>query len=86
MSIWSRPVDRRYSKTPLFLSYTYSMITGKAKSTPERDNKAIERRGKLLVKSTGTGVFISGGIIWGIIVMRFERTTPYMVVIVPMIK
>jgi hypothetical protein len=60
------------------------MITGNAKRTPERDNKATERSGKLLVKSTGIGVFMSGGIIEGIMVMRFERTTPYMVVIVPM--
>jgi hypothetical protein len=62
------------------------MITGNANITAERDSKAIERSGKLLVKSIGTGVFISGGIIDGIIVIRFERTTPYIVVITPMIK
>ncbi len=84
MSVWSRPVERRYSKTPLFLSYTKSMITGNAKRTAERDSKAIERSGKLLVKSMGTGVFISEGIIDGITVIRFERTTPYIVVIAPM--
>jgi hypothetical protein len=52
------------------------MITGNAKITAEKDSKAIERSGKLLVKSTGTGVFMLGGIIEGIIVIRFERTTP----------
>jgi len=61
------------------------MITGNAKRTADKDNKAIERSGKLLVKSMGTGVFMSGGIIDGIIVIRFERTIPYKVVIVPMI-
>jgi hypothetical protein len=76
MSSWSRPVERRYSKTPLFLSYTKSMITGIAKMTAEKDNKAIERSGKLLVKSTGAGVLMSGEIIDGIIVIRFARTTP----------
>ena len=84
MSIWSRPVERRYSKTPLFLSYTKSMITGSANRTAERDSKAIESSGKLLVKSMGAGVFMSGGIIAGIIVIRFERTTPYIVRNTPM--
>ena len=85
MSNWSRPVERRYSKTPLFLSYTKSMITGNAKRTAEMDSRAIERSGKLLVKLTGAGVFMSGGIIDGIIVIRFERTTPYIVRNIPMI-
>jgi hypothetical protein len=61
------------------------MITGRAKSTADIDSKATERSGKLLVKSMGTGVFTSAGTIEGIIVIRFERTTPYKVVIVPMI-
>jgi hypothetical protein len=85
MSNWSRPVERRYSKTPLFLSYTKSMITGNAKRTAEKDSKAIERRGKLFVKSMGAGVLTSDGIIDGIIVIRFERTTPYTVRNAPMI-
>ena len=85
MSSWSRPVERRYSKTPLFLSYTKSMTTGNANITAERDSKAIERSGKLLVKSMGTGLFMSGGLIEGIIVIRFERTTPYMVRNIPRI-
>ena len=76
MSSWSRPVERRYSKTPLFLSYTNSMITGSAKRTADMDSKAIERSGKLFVKSTGAGVFMSGGITAGIIDMRLERITP----------
>jgi len=76
ISSWSRPVERRYSKTPLFLSYTNSMITGNAKRTAEKDSKAIERSGKLPTKSMGVGVFMSGGIIDGITVIRFERTTP----------
>jgi len=83
MSSWSRPVERRYSKTPLFLSYTKSMTTGKENMTAEKDSKAIERSGKLLVKSMGIGVLMPAGIIDGIIVIRFERTTPYMVVIAP---
>ena len=76
MSSWSRPVERRYSKTPLFLSYTKSMITGNAKRTVDNDSKAIERSGKLLVRSMGAGVLMAGPIIDGIIVIRFERTTP----------
>jgi len=55
------------------------MITGKAKRTADMDSKAIERKGKLLVKSMGAGVFMSGGIIDGIIDIRFEITTPYTV-------
>jgi hypothetical protein len=51
------------------------MITGNAKRTAERDSNAIDRSGKLLTKSMGAGV-LSGGIIDGIIVIRFERTTP----------
>jgi len=61
------------------------MITGNANRTAERDSRAIERSGKLLVKSMGAGVFMSGGIIVGIIDIRFERTTPYMVRSTPMI-
>jgi len=61
------------------------MIIGNANRTAERDSRAIERSGKLLVKSTGVGVFMSGGIIDGIIVIRLERTTPYMVRNIPMI-
>jgi type III secretory pathway component EscV len=53
------------------------MITGSENRTAERDSRAIERSGKLFVKSKGAGVFVSGGIIAGIIVIRFERTTPY---------
>ena len=85
MSSWSRPVERRYSKTPLFLSYTKSIITGNENRTAERDNKAIEMSGKLFVKSMDAVVFVLGGIIEGIIVIRFERTTPYMVRNVPRI-
>jgi hypothetical protein len=55
------------------------MITGNAKRTAAIDSKAIERRGKLFVKSIGAGVFMSGGIIDGIIDIRFEITTPYTV-------
>jgi hypothetical protein len=55
------------------------MITGNAKRTADKDSRAIERSGKLLIKSRGAGVFISGGISDGIIVIRFERTTPYTV-------
>ena len=84
MSNWSRPVERRYSKTPLFLSYTKSMITGKAKRTAAIESKAIESRGKLLAKSMGAGV-TSDVITDGIIVIRFERTTPYTVRNAPMI-
>jgi len=83
MSSWSRPVERRYSKTPLFLSYTNSMTTGNANITAERDSKAIEMSGKLFVKSMGAGELELGGIIVGIIVIRFERTTPYMVRNIP---
>jgi hypothetical protein len=62
------------------------MTTGNANITAERDSKAIERSGKLLVKSMGIGVlFMSGGLIEGIIVIRFERTTPYMVRNIPRI-
>ena len=61
------------------------MTTGNANITADMDSKAIERSGKLLVKSMGAGVFMSGGIIDGIIVIRFERTTPYIVRSVPMI-
>ena len=85
MSNWSRPVERRYSKTPLFLSYTKSMITGKAKRTAAIDSKAIESRGKLFAKSMGAGVFTSDEITDGIIVIRFERITPYTVRNAPMI-
>jgi hypothetical protein len=45
------------------------------------DSRAIERRGKLFVKSMGAGVFMSGGIID----IRFEITTPYIVRNAPMI-
>jgi formate/nitrite transporter FocA (FNT family) len=83
MSSWSRPVERRYSKTPLFLSYTKSIIAGSANRTAEKDSKAIEMSGKLFVKSMGAGVFVTGGFIAGIIVIRFERITPYIVRIVP---
>jgi len=61
------------------------MITGRAKSTADIDSRAIERSGKLLVKLIGIGVSMSGGTIEGIIVIKFERTTPYKVVIDPMI-
>jgi hypothetical protein len=52
------------------------MITGNANITAESDSNATERSGKLLVKSIGTGVPISDGTNDGIIVIRFERTTP----------
>jgi len=55
------------------------MIAGNAKRTAEKDSTAIERSGKLLVKSIGAGVFTSGGIIDGIIDIIFDITTPYMV-------
>jgi hypothetical protein len=48
------------------------MITGNAKRTADKDNKATERSGKLLAKSMGTGVSMSGGIMDG----STERTTP----------
>ena len=57
------------------------MITGNAKRTADMDSKAIERRGKLFVKSMGAGVLMSGGIID----IRFEITTPYTVRNAPMI-
>jgi hypothetical protein len=61
------------------------MITGSANRTAERESRAIERSGKLFVKSMGAGVLVLGGIIDGIIVIRFERTTPYIVRNVPRI-
>ena len=45
----------------------------------------MESSGKLLAKSIGIGVLMSAGITEGIIVMRFERTTPYNATIIPMI-
>ena len=75
MSNCSRPVERRYSKTPVFLSNTKSMITGNAKKTADKDSKAIERSGKLFDKSMGPGVIKSGGIID----IRFENITSYIV-------
>jgi hypothetical protein len=52
------------------------MITGNAKRTADKESSAIDKSGKLLTKSMGVGVLMSGGIIDGIIVIRFERTTP----------
>lgn len=76
MSIWSSPVERRYSKTPLFLSYTKSITTGNEKKTPDIDRRATDRKGKLLVRSIGEGVATSDGIIVGMIVIRFDKTIP----------
>ena len=57
------------------------MITGNAKSTDDKDNNATEISGNMPAKSNGTGVFMSVGIID----IRFEITTPYIVRNTPMI-
>ena len=76
MSIWSSPVERRYSNTPLFLSYTKSITTGNEKKTPDIDKRATDKKGKLLAKSIGEGVAISDGMIVGMIVIKFDKTIP----------
>jgi hypothetical protein len=53
ISSWSRPVERRYSRTPLFLSYTNSITTGSEKRRAESERIATDRIGKLFIKSIG---------------------------------
>jgi hypothetical protein len=60
ISSWSRPVDRRYSNTPLFLSYTNRITTGVEKIVAERERKATDRTGKMLVKPTDVWIGIVG--------------------------
>jgi hypothetical protein len=50
ISNWSRPVERRYSKTPLFLSYTNSITTGSEKRRADSERRATDRKGKLFIK------------------------------------
>jgi hypothetical protein len=72
MSSWSSPVERRYSKTPLFLSYTKSIITGNEKRTADSERRATDRTGKLLEKSIEAGVTE----LEGIIDIMFDRIIP----------
>jgi hypothetical protein len=83
MSSWSRPVERRYSKIPLFLSYTKSITTGREKSSAESERKATEMIGKMFVNSLGvlTGLTELAGIrviMFDRIVPKIDITTPRM--------
>jgi hypothetical protein len=72
ISSWLSPVERRYSKTPLFLSYTNSITTGSEKKTADSERRATERTGKLFDKSIGEGLTEPDGMID----IMFDRITP----------
>ena len=83
-SSWSRPVERRYSRTPVFLSNTNSITTGVEKMSVDMETIATDTSGMLFIKSIDvfSRVIKSAGMKDGI----FEKIAPKTDIAIPKIK